>query len=79
MLLNRYLKSIKGGKCMFRLQKEERNKYSMIFNIMVGVLGFLAIVAGVFAWKLENGSFGEKEDTDGTLENVTNQGKDEEN
>ena len=32
---------------MFRLQKEERNKYSMIFNIMVGVLGFLAIVAGV--------------------------------
>lgn len=51
----------------------------MLFNIMIVVLGLIAVAATVFSWKLENGSFGEKEDADGTLENVTNQGKDEEN
>lgn len=63
---------------MFRLQKEERNKYIMIFNIMVGVLGFLAIVAGVFAWKLENGSFGEEDEIEGNVEVITEHRKDEE-
>lgn len=50
----------------------------MIFNIVVGVLGVLAIVAGVFAWKLENGSFGEEDETDETLKMAAGQGKDEE-
>lgn len=51
----------------------------MMFNIMVVILGLFAVAAGVFSWKLENGSFGEEEDTDGILETVSDQGKDEEN
>lgn len=50
----------------------------MIFHIMVGVLGFLAIVAGIFAWKLENGSFGEDTGTDEKLDMAAEQGKNEE-
>lgn len=51
----------------------------MIFNIMVGALGLFAVAVGVFSWKLENGSFGGEDDTDGSLETVIDQGKDEEN
>lgn len=63
---------------MLLSKKEERNKVQMIFNIMVGVLGFFAIAAGVFAWKLENGSFGEEDEDEGNLEVITEQRKDEE-
>lgn len=51
----------------------------MLFNIMIVVFGLIALAAGVFSWKLENGSFGEEENTDGTLETAIDQGKDEEN
>ena len=50
----------------------------MLFHIMIVVFGLIAIAAGVFSWKLENGSFGEEEDINGTLETVSDQGKDEE-
>lgn len=50
----------------------------MIFNIIVGVLGVFAIGAGVFAWKLENGSFGQEDEMDEKLEVSAVQGKDEE-
>lgn len=49
----------------------------MMFNIMVGVLGLLALVAGIFAWKLENGSFGEEDETEGNLEVIVDQRKEE--
>lgn len=51
----------------------------MLINILIVVFGLIALAAGVFSWKLENGSFGGEEDTDGTLETVIDQGKDEEN
>lgn len=69
----------KSGNDIFRRKKKERNRVNMMFNIMVGVLGLFAVAAGVFAWKLENGSFGEEEDSDGGLETVIGQRKDEEN
>ena len=59
--------------------KRERNRVSMLINILIVVLGLIALAAGVFSWKLENGSFGEEEDNDGILETVIDQGKDEEN
>ncbi len=58
--------------------KEKKGiEYKMMFNIMVGVLGLLAVVAGIFAWKLENGSFGEEDETEGNLEVIVDQRKEE--
>lgn len=49
----------------------------MMFNIIVGVLAVLAIVVGVFAWKLENGGSEEEEENDEKLEGIADSGKNE--